>query len=493
MAASPGPSIGRGRRSAASSSASIKPSRDAPSRSTSPRSVSSLEDAPSISIDTLVNHLLAAKRSLSSMTHVLRANEIANQARTWHEEACVLSAQTTFIHYSVIDQATILMRLRDELQATYDWGKRDFKKLVRAMDESDGSLERTMAMLRGTKVQRGLRPEDEEGQKSLIDFVDEESVHGLREAMKKSIEELQGIQQSFDGDLLRFDTDIRNLKKMLADAPTLTQDDDEATMTDRLETVIDHSSNMAQLLASLTIHFDMCVTAIRTTEGAAAVARRKVAESTQQDGDVSISGVIAEQESNLSDLEPKTAADRAEMLKVVVQDAAEVGDVVQEMADRLSAIEQESDVLHSQVGRARAAYASALDACAAMGEIGDRLPTYVAAGDDFRQRWDLEKDAVHAKLHQMAELGEFYERYARAYDSLILEVERRRGVEDRVAATWRKAQESVDKMLRADREAREAFRNDVGEYLPTDLWGDMQGPARRYRVVVEDVDSGQER
>lgn len=62
--------------------------------------------------------------------------------------------------------------------------------LVRAMDEVDGSLEETMGMLRGTAVQGVLRPKGEE-QKSLLDFVDEESVHGMRDAMKKSIEELQ--------------------------------------------------------------------------------------------------------------------------------------------------------------------------------------------------------------------------------------------------------------------------------------------------------------
>lgn len=73
---------------------------------------------------------------------------------------------------------------------TYDWGKRDFKKLVREMDETDAQLEGTMKMLRNTTVQSGLRPRGE-AKKSLLDFVDEESVHRMREAMKRSIEELQ--------------------------------------------------------------------------------------------------------------------------------------------------------------------------------------------------------------------------------------------------------------------------------------------------------------
>lgn len=142
-------------------------------------------------IDTLVNHLLAAKRSLSSMNLVLRANDIANHARASHEDASLLAAQSGFMRTAILDQSTILVRLRRTLQDTYDWGKKDFRRLVRAMDEADGALEGTMVSLRATVVQSALRPTGEEKKKTLLDFVDEESVHGMREAMKKSIEELQ--------------------------------------------------------------------------------------------------------------------------------------------------------------------------------------------------------------------------------------------------------------------------------------------------------------
>lgn len=257
------------------------------------------------------------------------------------------------------------------------------------------------------------------------------------------------------------------------------------TSGDLLESLIDHSANMAQLLVSLTHHFDMCVTAIRTTEGAVALARQRVAEATQSQGNdgVSISGVIAEQESNVTNLEPKTTKDRAEMLKVVVQDAQEVDDVVQEIQERLDAMEQEYTILEEHKDQTKKAYASMLEAYAMLGEIGDRLADYLAAEEDFKSRWELEKETVFGKLEEMKQLKDFYDRYASAYDSLILEVERRRAVDDRVKSIWRKAQENVDKLLDVDRTARETFRQDVGEFLPTDLWAGMQGSARRWEVV----------
>ncbi|CZS72152.1 unnamed protein product [Fusarium graminearum] len=439
-------------------------------------------NAPSISIDTLVNHLLVAKRSLSSMTLVLRANEIANTARQSHEDVAILAAQAGFLKESILDQTTILVRVRRSLQGTYDWGKRDFKKLIRSMDLVDGGLEHTMEMLRDTSVEGVFRPDCEE-RRSLLDFIDEGGVHGVREAMKKSIQELQ----SFDGDLLRFDTDIRNLKKIITDTPTLTHDDTHFPTFELLESLVDHSANMAQLLVSLTHHFDMCVTAIRTTEGGVALARRRAAEAIQTQGNdgVSISGVIAEQESNVSDLEPNTAKDRAEMLKVVVQDAGEVKDVVQEIQERLTAMEQDYLVLQEQHDISKQAYSNMLEAYAVLGEIGDRLADYLAAEGDFKSRWDMEKESVFSKLQEMQQLKEFYERYASAYDSLIIEVERRRAVDDKVKNIWRKAQDSVDKLLDADRASRETFRQDVGEYLPTDLWAGMQGSAKKWTVVPD--------
>lgn len=256
--------------------------------------------------------------------------------------------------------------------------------------------------------------------------------------------------------------------------------------------LVENSTAMAQLLASLTNHFDMCVTAIRATEGGADLARQRAAEVNQvQGGDgVSISGVIAEQESNTPAQEPTTDNDRAEMLRVVVQDAGEVSDVVQEIQERLASMERDYKILEQRSAEAEKSYMAMLEAFTILGSIGDRLHNYLAAGQDFKTRWDLEKDTVFDKLAEMKEMNRFYDGYGSAYDTLMLEVERRKGVEDRVHNIWRMAQDNVDKLLAADRAAREAFRQDVGEFLPTDLWPGMQAMPQRWQVSrVEEEDS----
>ncbi|RDA83000.1 hypothetical protein CP532_4392 [Ophiocordyceps camponoti-leonardi (nom. inval.)] len=471
------------RRSAASSAASLRRSADRQQQNQPATAV--------VSADVLVSHLLVAKRSLSSMSLVLRANEIATAARAAHEDTVMLTAHMRFLRGSIADQVALLKRLRRSFQATYDWGKRDFKKLIRAMDEADGKLGSTMEMLRGTEVQDEMRPTGEE-RRNLLDFVDETGVHAMREAMKKSIEELQGIQQSFDGDLLRFDNDIRHLKKTTAEPQQPAADNEARASLELLLSLEDHSATMAQLLASLTKHFDMCVTAIRTTEGAAALARRRAAEVTQsQEGDgVSISGVIAEGESSSGgvggDLEPETAQDRAEMLRVVTQDAGEVEDVVGEIQQRLAEMERSSATLDERRRCAEDRHGGASDAFAVLTEVGTRLADYLSAEEHFRTRWEMEKDTVIGRLGDMAEMRDFYEGYGSAYASLLLELERRRTVERQVEALWRKAREGVDRLLEADREARDTFRANVGDFLPAE-WAGVGPPAvRRWKILPDE-------
>jgi autophagy-related protein 17 len=144
------------------------------------------DDVP---VEVLVEHLLAAKRSLSSITLVLRANELATHGRQLHEEAVILSAQSAFLRRGISEQVRILTRVRRGMKVAYDAKTREFRHLLKTLDGANGRLESTMAMLRNTPIEAVFRPAGEE-QKSLLDFVDEKSVDRMRNALKESIGEL---------------------------------------------------------------------------------------------------------------------------------------------------------------------------------------------------------------------------------------------------------------------------------------------------------------
>ncbi|KAK3322964.1 autophagy-related protein 17 [Apodospora peruviana] len=453
--------------------------------SSSPHDAGSTEfNADDVPVEVLVKHLLAAKQSLSSITLVLRANELANSARQMHEESVILHAQTGFLRNGIQAQLRILRQVRAGLTQAYENGRREFKHLLRTLDGANERLEQTIAMLRDTIVESVFRPHGEE-KKCLMDFVDEKSVDTMQNGLKQSIAELQAAETSFDGDLLRFDDDLRALNKTASASPPVP--DESATyqpMSQLLASLANHSHDMAEHLTSLTRHFDMCVTAVRTTEGGAALARRKAAEVTESGDGVSISGVIAEQEAHaVAELGSMDPQERTEIVQVVMQDAPEVDDVVVDIQTVLQQMEVDFGALKEQADRIKGAHMVTLAAFSVLEDIGSRLQSYADAEAEFVQRWADERDIIFAKLEEMDELRRFYEGYASAYDSLLLEVERRRSAEEKIQSIWRKAKESVNKIVEEDRKQRDSFRQDIGEFLPTDLWVGMNGPLRRWELV----------
>jgi autophagy-related protein 17 len=80
-----------------------------------------------VSLETLVSHLLASKRSLSSINSVWRANEIVTSARAALEESVVLSARTGFLRNGISGQVKILRKIRSGVENVYKDGQRDFK------------------------------------------------------------------------------------------------------------------------------------------------------------------------------------------------------------------------------------------------------------------------------------------------------------------------------------------------------------------------------
>jgi autophagy-related protein 17 len=86
--------------------------------------------SPSRSIDELerlVHHYVAAKRSLSSIALVSRAHNIVTTARCLVEETAILSAKNAFVRQGVLEEANVLVAVRDGLDSIGRETDVDFK------------------------------------------------------------------------------------------------------------------------------------------------------------------------------------------------------------------------------------------------------------------------------------------------------------------------------------------------------------------------------
>lgn len=84
----------------------------------------STHEAP---LEQLVEHFVAAKRSLSSTALVYRANEIVQDARGHIEECAILRAKNTFLRSGVDEQVNVLNSVRSGLDSVSAEAQVDFQ------------------------------------------------------------------------------------------------------------------------------------------------------------------------------------------------------------------------------------------------------------------------------------------------------------------------------------------------------------------------------
>ncbi|KAJ5432190.1 Autophagy-related protein 17 [Penicillium daleae] len=429
-------------------------------------------------LDTLISHLVAAKRSLSSINHVWRANEIVTAARSALEESVIVSSRTGFLRRGLNNQLRLLYDVRSEVEHISHRGRQDFSDALKSLDAADARLRATLDLLRNTIVHASFRPKDEEP-KSLHDFVDERGVEELHAAMKSSIDRTNAARADLDTSNREFDDELQSIKQALrqyrsatrlassrasaSSSSSSTSDSDMlalSTMPSMLQSLEGHAQEMAVLLESLVRHFDLCVTAVKHTEGGGAAARSITGDmpaEVQANSDA-MPHIGEEIHANLNaPLDPLSNSEYLEMVNVLVKDALEAEDVVMEIQDRINEMES----IHEQVNAQRDALIAISSATL---EVHQHLSTLAST------RLPRENDRINAGLAELSDLHSLYDGFLNAYDSLILEVNRRSQVRSRVEKVLRDTRNKLNHLYDEDVTAREAFRVEQGDFLPSDIW-----------------------
>lgn len=257
-----------------------------------------------------------------------------------------------------------------------------------------------------------------------------------------------------------------------------------------LQTLETHAQEMASLLDSLVRHFDLCVNAVRHTEGGYAAVRKAASSQPPGADPVSVSGVMNTENETTED-EAISEDERQVMLDVLEKDAAQVDDVVMELGDLLNDMEAKHEVVLEHVSTLTSTYKETATAYKILEGVGARLSGYIIASQNFQLQWEETKLNIQEQLNELESMRLFYENYYSSYDGLILEVHRRKSCEDKVKGIMKKAMEQIEKVYDADIKERDGFRVDVGDYLPVDLWPGVNAAARRWGFALAEGMEGQ--
>ncbi|KAL9121586.1 MAG: hypothetical protein Q9187_001856 [Circinaria calcarea] len=440
-------------------------------------STSSLpSQAPDVSLpslEALVSHLLAAKRSLSSVDHVYRANDIVTATRQSLESTTVEVARTKFLQNESFSQIEILEMVQNHSKSVAQECVAEFQSVIKGLDTAESRLRRTLNQLRSTMVEVKLRPEGEE-RRSLIDFVDETGVQALLGMIKESIDATGEARKEYENSNAAMEREVSSIKSLLGkDRGLASIQVPILPIPIALHHMEEHAKEMADNLESLVNHFDLCVTAIKHMEGGNAAAQR-IAADMPEGVDLGLNMVHADKSA-----ESISEEEKRDMLQVLERDSNEVEDVVSEIRDRRSNMEARFERIGEYNEHLADESARTIEAVKLLEKLASRLPSYTTQSHLFLFRWDEEKTKIEQRMEDLEDLRDFYEGFIRAYDNLIVEVSRRKSVEVKVAKVLQDAVDKLNKLCDEEVANREAFKHEQGDFLPIDIWpGLMKAPTR---------------
>ena len=435
---------------------------------------------PSNALDTLLPHLLASKRSLSTVEHVYRANDICTSTRDALEKCAVTTARSAFLHNGLTSQLHVLQNVQHQTSKIAQVAKAEYDDAVKGLDEAEERLRETLKSLKETMVEAQLRPEGEQ-RRCLLDFVDESGVEGLmeniRSDLKRSGTNLEGFEnggKSFRNDLQRI-RGMLDTKGKVNDSQVLdTQNGQGCRLPEVLADMEERAKDMALNLESLVSHFDLCVKAIKYTEGGG-------------DAAVKIAGDLPEGVDVAQDVRealPESLDDeqRADMMRVLEEDSGQVEEVVMEIKNSIAEMEGMRQRVEAYMDQLSHEQGSLIGAFELLEDTGKGLPKQITRNQAFLVKWNGEKSRAHERLEELKNAKGFYDGFLRAYDNLIIEIGRRKSIEGKIDKIIQDSMSRLERLYEDDMDEREAFKRDQGEFLPVDIWPGLLNAPTRYSI-----------
>ena len=435
-------------------------------------SASSASSRRSVALDDLVSLFVASKRSLNSQTVLWRANDIVHSARELLEENAVLAAKNAALRTIIEQQADALEAVRRGIDVAEAEVQAEFKQLLHDVDTSFAGLSSTLAVLRDTPIEAALQPSGTP-QKHLYDFIDSTTVSSLEALLRACIDRYNQALATLGDSNDAFDTSLDNLHSSIQNIPlTPATSSNPSPIPSLYHDLEGHAKEAAQAFQSLVQHYDLCVTALRHTEGGSAAA-------TQATGDAPLQS----DDEFAAPPEPMGEEERQEMLTVLRKDAHQVDEVVAEIRERGAEIDFFLTEIQNHVSHLRNE-ASALSSVLQMvSGIAVEVRSNILTARSFQASWlDDTRPTLLNGIEEWETQREFYERFDLAYAELLVEVSSRRRRHEKAKRKAEDAQKELDRLYAEDERAREQFTLAQGNFLPLDIWPGLRDAPRQYEV-----------
>ena len=382
-------------------------------------------------------------------------------------------------------KATMSFRYTDSFSMSWSNIISRVQATVQSLDDASARLQKTLASLRNTPVEPAFRPDDDQ-QKHLFDFVDEAGISSLEEAIKGSIDRFDAARGQLADTCEAFEQELEKLHVSLQQEEREQDETPVPALFYQLET---KATEAASNLEALVKHYDLCVTAMKHTEGGGeAITQASIGEDEGGQTSKLVGLGVDLDKMDAAPAKPISDDERKQMLTVLMNDADQVTEVVADIREGLAEMEDSMQQITSYIDSLREESRRVHEATAYLKEVAGKLPIYISACAEFQRAWDDEKTLLLEKLEELEGLKDFYAGFEDAYDELILEVHRRRQVRRDMEKVIKSAMQELETLYDDDAHRRDSFRENQAEFIPSDLWPGLVNAPPRFRVIRHEDD-----
>ena len=356
------------------------------------------------------------------------------------------------------------------------------KQILQDLDTAFGGLQSTLAVLRDTPIEAVLQPPGTP-QKHLFDFIDSATVTDLKDSLRACIDRYNEARSSLNDSNDSFDTALDNLHSSIDNVPkTPVTASTPSPIPSLYHDLEGHAKEAAQAFQSLVRHYDLCVTALRHTEGGSAAATQATGDAPVPSGD-----------DFSAPPEPMTEEERQEMLTVLGKDAAEVEDVVSEIRERGSEMTFLLSQIETHITHLRNEDSALNSVLCMISHVTSEVKSHIATSRSFHASWlEDTRPTLLSGIEEWENQREFYERFDLAYAELLVEIASRRRRHEKAKRKAEEAQKELDRLRADDERAREHFTLQQGDFLPLDIWPGLRDPPRKYEVRAVGLERAEE-
>ncbi|KAI8093818.1 autophagy-related protein 17 [Halteromyces radiatus] len=407
----------------------------------------------------LIELLLVAKKALSSGQSIgEQANQLSQQSelhadiieRTW--------PKLVFVHNHILVQLSTLDRIRDFVLTKIEAMRTIIKQREDTLAKVSFDLQSIFGLLRSCEIDPGiLELNQQTGQKqdqvvTLFDYIQDQAVLELQQHADEELGKIEMLCSSVETLSKQLSNQINELAAMRDNALSISLDESTANFANAKTHVQEtEMTAMADILTGLTNHYDQLGEATRICQ-----ANPETCE----------------------ELDITVLQDDHERLPDILNDLRDSLDIVASVSEEIQVQMQ----IYTTVQDELLKVLDHFEQFSASGGLADHISEKLIVAENEMNEHESNLDHY---FEQLTSLTEWYRQFTYSYHQLIIEVERRRKVDQEQENLRLELMRTLEETYQEEVQERHRWIENHGQYLPQDLCAFIFNPPSKLTVIKE--------